>query len=300
MEVSEVRLHAFGRACHFVVDNGDRLGPERLDQAQLEIDRLEQKYCSYQPDSTISRINQAAGTGSPVPLDTEARSLFEFVQALWDQSRHLFDPTTHILLNCYDSEGRLRASPRQLQGILKLVGMGYLEISDAGALLTRKGMVMDLNSCVRPYALDCVRKKLSRDGTLHALIELDQDVTTIGKQPGGANWLIGARLPKGSRAVVNRMKLNGRGYTIRGDFEQATLTDGERFGRALSPVDGQALPGPLSVGVIADTCLEACGAASVARMKTEAAAIQWLENLGLDWFLVDRQLNCHGPLAPDN
>jgi thiamine biosynthesis lipoprotein len=73
---------------------------------------------------------------------------------------------------------------------------------------------------------------------------------------------------------------------------------GEQFGRALSPVDAQPLPGLLSVAVIAENCLTACSAANIARFKTEQAALRWLDKLGLPWMAIDRQLNCHGPLAP--
>ena len=72
---------------------------------------------------------------------------------------------------------------------------------------------------------------------------------------------------------------------------------GENFGRALSPVDGQPVPGLLSVAVIAENCLTACSAASIARLKTEQAGLRWLARLGLPWLAVDRSLNCHGPLA---
>jgi thiamine biosynthesis lipoprotein len=52
------------------------------------------------------------------------------------------------------------------------------------------------------------------------------------------------------------------------------------------------------VAVIAENCLTACSAANIARFKTEQAALRWLEKLGLPWMAIDRQLNCHGPLAP--
>ena len=68
---------------------------------------------------------------------------------------------------------------------------------------------------------------------------------------------------------------------MRGDFERRTRFNDENFGRGLSPIDGYPIPGMLSVSVVADSCLEACGASSVARLKTEKAAISWLENLGL-------------------
>ncbi len=297
MDKSEIRLQAFGRSCHIVVDNTDGQGKELLYLCQEELTRLEDKFSSYLPDSITSRINQTAGTGYFVPLDAEARSLFKYIDALWLESKHIFDPTTRILQDCYNSTGNLIALQGRLQGMLKLVGWRNLEITDTGVHMSGKGMLMDLNSCIRPYALDSLRKLLLKNEVVSAFIEMDQEVASIGKQPDGANWLVGVRIPKGSRAAIVRFKLNHKGLAIRGDFEKTVIQDGEHFGRALSPIDGQPIPGLLSVAVIAENCLTACSAASVARLKTEATGIKWLEKLGLPWMAVDREFNCHGPLA---
>jgi thiamine biosynthesis lipoprotein len=297
---SEARVTVLGSSCHLVVDNYTDQGNEYLSLAQDELLRIEEKFSAYNPESVISRINQAAGTGSFTPLDAETRSLFQYVAALREESKNLFDPTTRLLQDCYSEGGRLMASQAQLLGILKLVGWSKLENCPEGARLPEKGMLIDLNSCIRPYAIDSVRKLLLKHGVGNALIEMDHDVATIGKQPDGANWLIGVRCPRGTRAAISRLKLNNMGFALRGNFERCLTLGGERFGRALSPIDGQPVPGLVSVAVIADNCLTACSAASVARMKTEQAGIKWLENLGLPWLAIDRQLNCHGPLAPSS
>jgi thiamine biosynthesis lipoprotein len=127
---------------------------------------------------------------------------------------------------------------------------------------------------------------------------MDRDVASIGKQGDGANWLVGVRHPKGSRTAITRLKLNDKGFAMRGNFEHRVSVAGENFGRALSPVDAQPLLGLLSVTVIAENCLTACSAASIARLKTEPAGLRWLEKLGYPWMAIDREMNCRGPLAP--
>jgi thiamine biosynthesis lipoprotein len=74
----------------------------------------------------------------------------------------------------------------------------------------------------------------------------------------------------------------------------------ERFGRALSPIDGHPIPGLLCLGVMADTALEACCAANVAQVKTEKQALNWLGKLDQPWFAIDRNLDCHGLLPNDS
>ena len=292
------RLHCFGSSCQLALDAIPSEADQLVDIATAELSRLEQKFSAYNAESLISRINQSAGTGCHTELDPEARSLFDFVSALWEESSHLFDPTTRLLLNCYDDNGQLKATEAQVKGMLNLVGWSQLELTEKGALLPQKGMLLDMNSCIRPYAIDSVRKRLIKEGVESALIEMAQDAVTIGKQSDGSNWLLGLRHPLGNRTAINRIKLNGKGFAMRGDFERRTVFNGECFGRGLSPVDGYPIPGMLSVSVVADSCLEACGASSVARLKTEKAAIRWLENLGLPWMAIDRELRCHGPLAP--
>ncbi len=295
----KTRLQAFGSSCQVTLHAGAGDGEELLDLVAAELERIESKFSSHSPESVVSSINRTAGTEYVNPLDAEARSLFQFVSALWSESKHLFDPTTRLLENCYSPEGRLQATPSQVAGLLKLVGWGKVEITDAGARMLQEGMLIDLDSCIRPYAMDCVRKILLANDVRHACVEMDRDAVTIGKQPDGSNWLFGIRHPYGHRTAITRVKLNNRGFASRGDFERRISFEGETYSRGLSPIDGYPVPGLLNVSVVADSCLAACSAASVARLRTEQAGINWLEKLGLPWMAIGRDLQCHGPLAPE-
>ena len=110
VEKSEIRIQAFGRSCHIVIGDADSRGNELLLQCQEELERVEEKFSSFSPDSIVSRLNQSAGTGYFVPLDPEARSLFQLIDALRDESKRVFDPTTRILQDCYSSSNGLLAS----------------------------------------------------------------------------------------------------------------------------------------------------------------------------------------------
>jgi thiamine biosynthesis lipoprotein len=299
MSLGKAELHTrvFGVACHICVEDIDNQGNALISLAQAELQRLEQKFSAFHSSSVIGQINRRAGSSEYVPLDSESRSLFEFVNALWHQSNHQFDPSTAVLENCYANHAPVKNSKSLLAERLPLVGWSKLELNTDGALLQNKGMLVNLDSCVRPYAVDSIRRIFLKQGVGGALISLKDDIATIGKQPDGANWLVGVKYPKGSGVAITRLKLNDSGYAIRGNFEHCLKITGERFGNSLSPVDGHPTLGLLSVGVMADTCLEACGAASVAQVKTEQAALKWLEKLGYPWIAIDRQLQCHGLLA---
>jgi thiamine biosynthesis lipoprotein len=294
---AELHTRVFGVACHIYVEDIDNQGGALTSLAQAELQRLEQKFSAFHSSSVVCQINRRAGSSEYIPLDSESRSLFEFVNALWHQSNHQFDPSTAVLQNCYANHAPVKKLKSVLAERLPLVGWSKLELDASGVRLQNKGMLVNLDSCVRPYAVDSIRRTFIKQGVASALISLKDDIATIGKQPDGANWLVGVKYPKGAGVAITRLKLNNSGYAIRGDFENCLKITGERFGNSLSPVDGHPILGLLSVGVMADTCLEACGAASVAQVKTEQAALKWLKKLGYPWIAIDRQLHCHGLLS---
>jgi thiamine biosynthesis lipoprotein len=294
---SEFRLRAFGAACHICVEDNGSQSDAVLSLAKLELSRLESKYSAFNSTSIVGKMNKAAGHSEFIELDGEARSLFEFATALWHESNHQFDPSSIILHSCYSDNGPVQGAKVLLQQRLPKVDWSRIELTDNGARILDSGMLVNLDSCVRPYAADCIRRILASQGVRSALISLDEDITTIGKQPDGANWLVGVKHPKSNGVAIARLKLNNRGYSIRGDFENCLTMHNERFGRAFSPIDGHPIPGLLCVGVMANTALEACGAANVAQVKTEKQALNWLSTLDLPWFAIDRNLTCHGLLS---
>ncbi len=295
---AELRDTVLGRPCHIVVADEDGTGKDLVAIALQELQRITSKFSSSHPESIISQINANAGSDAITPLDPETHSLFQYVAAMWEQSRHMFDPSATLLSRCYQGRSSADGIDPALKAPLAKVGWSKLEVTDEGARLPTTGMHIDLNSCVRPYAVDRTCKLLSAQGARNVLVDLDTDIATCGKQPDGANWLVGIRHPLGNRTAITRVKLNQKGYAVRGDFENPLMLAGERFSRALSPVDGKPVPGLLTVAVVADSGLEACTAANIARLKTESAALKWLDTLGLKWLAVTRNLECVGPLAP--
>ncbi len=234
----ETWLHCFGYPCHLVIAGEDDEASEQMRLAKSELERLEAKFSSFEPGSVIGRINQNCGGSDVVSLDAEARSLFDYVTSLWQSTDKTFDPTVSLLQECYDegrTPGRVAAC---VKSRLPAVGWDKMDITTEGVRLRQSDMFIDLNGIIRPYVVDRVKKLLLQAGASSALIDLDRDIATIGKQSDGANWMHGMRHPRGTRTAIARLKLNDGAFAIRGDFERCLNHEGERFGRALNP-DGR-------------------------------------------------------------
>lgn len=296
--IAEYRGTVLGRPCHIIAERAGENGDKYIQVAIEELARLERKYSAHHPDSVVYQINQRAASSEPTPLDAETKSLFNLVSALWQESRHQFDPTLQLVHHFYGADTPTKGYRSRIQQLLPGVGWDRMSLEDGAARLTSDVAILDLNTCVRPHAADSAVRAMKKAGATSAMVDLNSDRATIGKQPDGSNWLCGIRYPRGRSAAISRVKTNNSGYSIRGNYEQCLVIDGERYGRAISPVDGLPVPGLLSVAVVAERAIDAFGAATVARFKTETAALEWLSGLGLPWFAIDRELNCHGPLSP--
>ena len=296
---AEARLHCFGYPCHLVLSHPDGDADELMQIALGELARLEGKFSSFDSESIVGRINAMDENAQAIPLDDEAQSLFNYVTTLWENTGGAFDPTVSLLQACYDESYSAGKTASCVRSKLPKVGWAKMEIGPGTARLGTPGMYIDLNSIVRPYVVDRVRKLLRKAGAASALIDLDRDIATVGKQTDGSNWMHRLRHPRGSRTAIARLKLNDGAFAIRGDFERSLDYDGERFGRALNPADGRPIDGLVSVAVAADTCLEACTVATVARMKAATDAVAWLEEQPHRWMAIDRDMHCHGPLTPN-
>lgn len=293
----EHRFHALGRACHLVVEDRGGRGQSWLDSAVTEIHRIQSRFGAYTPGSLVHQFNHPGERSAMAPLDPEATQLFDYVEALWERSGRLYDPTIGPLEKLWRTRFDNAPDNEAIRSSLAKLGWHHLQREDGYLVAGLRGLQINLNSCICPYAVDSVRRLLRARGVESALIDLDRDAGTIGRQPDGANWLVGVRYPHGSRTAIHRLKLNNGCYSLRGNFEQSLVLGGERFGRAYSPLDGSPIPGLLSVAVTAGNCLEACAAATVGRFRSEPEGLSWLTGLDLPWLAIDRQWQCLGPLA---
>ena len=287
---------ALGKQCRITVENVLDSGEDPLRVAINELHRIEEKFCKYKNDSLITKINRRAGLSHPTPLDEEARSLIRFVDAMHKKSSGSFDPTINSLKSNIDGKESKKDPSTSHNGNLSLVGWENLTIDDAGARLIPMGTSIELNSCISAYALDCVRNKLVTLGVEHALIEIGNSATAIGKHSDGSNWSVGLRHSMGAGGGINRIKLNGQSLVICGKIEKTISVKGERFGGARDPFSGNFVPGMLVCAIKALTALEAYSAAKLCWVQPEKDGLELLESLEFPFFVIDRSLNCYGEL----
>lgn len=257
---------------------------------------LEGRYSRYLSDSLVSTINGRAGTGEFTELDTEMRALLDLAGQLWGASDGLFDITSGPLRRAWNFQNSGSASPEHIASALQLVGWDRIEWRDSGLHLPEAGMEIDLGGLAKEYAADCVMRLMREAGVSSGMIELAGDVATIGAQRNGKPWQIGIQDPRGSGSLLT-VSLTDSAIATSGNYARKIEHRGRTYGHLLDPRSGWPIDGPASVSVIDSHCLTAGAVATVACLKAEAGAVEWLAHAGLPWLMADEDLALHGPIA---
>ena len=257
---------------------------------------LEGRYSRYRSDSLVSTINARAGTGEFTELDTEMRALLDLANQLWGVSDGLFDITSGPLRKAWNFQNGGSASPEKVTSALKLVGWDRIEWQDSGLHLPYPGMEIDLGGLAKEYAADCVMRLMREAGVSSGMVELAGDVATIGSQGNGEPWQIGIQDPRGSGSLLT-IALTDSAIATSGNYARKIEHQGRSYGHLLDPRSGWPVEGPASVSVIDSHCLTAGAVATVACLKAEAGATEWLAHAGLPWLMADEHHTLQGPIA---
>lgn len=251
-----------------------------------EVHRLEKKFSRYRDDSLASQIMQTSQLAGSIDLDNETASLLDYAHTLWEQSDGLFDITSGVLRRVWNFNGDRIPTQQAIDEVLPSVGWNKLSWCNPQLSFPRPGMEVDFGGYVKEYAADSAAAVALGLGIQHGLIELGGDIRVIGVHPDGKPWRVGVRHPRQEGVVLAEVELAQGAVASSGDYERAIICDGKRYGHILNPFSGWPVSGLISVTVLADHCLLAGTACTVAMLKGKEGP-QWLEQLGLTWLAMD-------------
>ena len=184
------------------------VGPDEATLAALaaqaidEVRRIEHKYSRYRPDSIVSQINQAAGTGQKTACDAETMWLLDYADKLHRSSQGLFDITSGILRRAWNFKEPRVPGDDELSKLTALIGWQRVDLDDSHVYLPEPQMEIDFGGFGKEYATDRAASVLAAHGIQHGYVNLGGDVHVVGPQVDGQPWLIGIQNPRGKGQIV--------------------------------------------------------------------------------------------------
>ncbi len=262
-----------------------------------EAKRLEKKYSRYRQDSITHNINKQAGKPEGLSIDKETSALLDFAETCFQQSGGLFDISSGVLRKVWDFQSELIPTQAQIDEILPLVGWRKIQRTQEKLTIPVKGMQVDFGGLVKEYCADRMVTIARSLGVHHGLIDLGGDIRIIGPQFDGSPWKVGIKDPNNPATAVAEIALEQGALASSGNYERCITHKGQRYSHILNPKTGWPVTGLTSVSVVAEQCVIAGSACTIAMLMDEKKAISWLQQLGLPYLTIDAALNISGSLS---
>jgi thiamine biosynthesis lipoprotein len=253
-------------------------------QITTDIYRLEQKYSRYKADSFLSKINQIAVSGGSISIDEETAGLLHYAQTCYELSDGLFDITSGILRHAWRFDSGILPDDKIIETLLKRIGLHHLQVENTTLTFSQAEMELDFGGIVKEYAADRAATLCVNAGISHGIVNLGGDIKIIGSHPDKKPWRVGIQHPRDKTKIWKTLKLKTGALASSGDYERCLVIDGVRYGHILNPKTGYPVRQLAAVSVVADLCVVAGSAATIAMLK-EKDGEKWLKSLGLQHFV---------------
>ena len=239
--------------------------PARRAIVESRWNELEDSLSIFRESSDISRVNAAAGDGSPVEVGADARRALAASLEIAEASGGAFDPTVGPLMHAWGFRGgdapTEPPSPETLASARALVGWTNVVATGSTARLALAGMRLDLGGSAKGFAVDEAYDALRASGATDFLVNLGGNIRACGTPaPGRDGWRIGVRDPINQGWTLGTITLrDGEAVATSGDYERFVTIGGVRYSHIMDSRTGWPATGVAGVTVRAPSaCLADC------------------------------------------
>ena len=282
-------FNAMGSPCElkFYAEN-EVSAKEVADKVIADVQRIEQRYSRYREDSVLSGINRAAEEGGSIAVDDETMALLNYANTCYKQSSGMFDISSGILRKAWDFKTQKIPKKAEIKQLLKSIGWKKIKLGENEISFSVPGMQLDFGGIGKEYAVDRAAAICWQHGIQHGLVNLGGDIKIIGPHIDGKPWMVGISHPRKANELLTRLSLYSGGVASSGDYQRCIEINGTRYSHVLNPKTGWPVRGLASVTVIAEQCVIAGSACTIA-MLMEGRGKQWLKKLGVRHIWVDQK-----------
>jgi thiamine biosynthesis lipoprotein len=276
---------AMGTVVSVTLWSADEEGAARAAQEVFaEFRRLDALMTTWTPDSEVSKINAAAGSGKPVAVGAEVFAVIARAQEISKRSRGIFDITVGAYAGLWkfdqDMDGTL-PDPAEVARRKRLVNWKdvILDKKRRTVRLRRAGMKITLGGIAKGYAVDRAAALLRSAGYHDFILQAGGDMFVSGSK-GATPWVVGVRDPRGPREQSFAIApIRDRAFSTSGDYERGFVKDGVRYHHILDPRTGQPARATRSVTVYAVDAFTADAWSKVLFILGAEAAMPLVEDL---------------------
>jgi thiamine biosynthesis lipoprotein len=222
---------------------------------------IDGKMSVNRPDSEISKINDAAGTGG-VKVSPETYSLIEASVELSAYTGGTFDPALGGVTSLWktgSSFGRL-PEKTEVEEAIGGAGSAHAALEGGGVVkLTDRRTKLDLGGVATGYACEEAADFLKAKGAKSALLDFGGNIFAFGLKANGEKWTVGIKAPyPEDDGVACALAIDGEAVVTSGYYEKYFEKDGKLYHHILDPQTGYPSDsGLLSATIVASSATKA-------------------------------------------
>lgn len=198
---------------------------------EAEIDRMENIFSLYRPNSALRRLNRTGQLSAPPP---EMLELLSICAALHRQTDGAFDPSIQPLWNVLAKAGQLGKTPANsaVKAARDLIGFHHVSLGTNAISFDLPDMEMTLNGIAQGYITDRITARLRLAGFDNIMVNMGE-IRAAGTRLDGTIWRARIATPDG-HVLPKRISLDDRALATSaplGTFLDPT----RRIGHILDP-----------------------------------------------------------------
>lgn len=162
---------------------------------EAELERLEQIFSLFHPQSQLARLNSTGQLAAPAPELLDVLSLSASLNAA---SEGAFDPTVQPVWQALALGQSADATS---------TGWRHLRFDSTEVRMLRPDMALTLNGIAQGFITDQIADLLRAEGLRDVLLDMGE-VAALGQRPDGDDWQVGVIAPGGD--LRHRLTLSDR------------------------------------------------------------------------------------------
>ena len=235
-----------------IVGKDEKDAEQHIDEAIVEIERIENLISEWRPQTQISEVNRNAGL-RPVKVAKEVLRLTQSAIQFSEMTNGAFDISIIAMDKIWKFDGSMTTMPSEEAIKKSIEKVGYtniiLDTLASTIFLKKEGMKIGFGSIGKGYAADSARALLEAKGVAGGIINASGDLTTWGKQANGKPWSIGITNPFQNDDFVTIVPMYRYAVTTSGSYEKFAEINGKRYAHIINPKTGYPSTGICSATI---------------------------------------------------
>jgi len=217
-----------------------------------EAKRIDTLFSTYMTGNPMWKLNNT--NADEIIVDKEFFYVLKKCDEFWKLTDGCFDVTLENLIELigFDKNSPDIPPPQKIKEALKKIGWKNITLKEPDILIKPANIKLNFNACIPGYAADRIANILSNYGIKNYLINVGGEIFARGK-----DWKIGIQHPRKQFELLATIKVDGKGVSTSGDYEQFFKKGEKTFTHIFNPVTGYPANECQSVTVIADDAMTA-------------------------------------------